>query len=82
MIVTAIHICAAVTPVFHVVPGTNDASIISLDELVCSLLINYRGLGRCAGDQQADIVSEVEEVNIVVVEAGSRSDPLSVISIR
>jgi hypothetical protein len=31
--VTAIHNCAAVTTIFHVVPAANDAFIISLDKL-------------------------------------------------
>jgi len=73
---TTIHSCAAVTPIFHVGPATNDALIVSLDKLFCSLLIKKRGRGGCAGGQQADIVGEAEEVNLVVVEAGSRSDPL------
>jgi len=81
--VTAIHSCATVTPIFHVVPTTNDAFIISLDELFRSLLIKNGGRGGCAVGQQADIMDEAGEVNIIVVEAGSRSDPLlPVISIR
>jgi len=48
MIVTAIQSCTEVTLIFHVVPATNDAFTVSLDDLFCSLLIKVsRERGMC-----------------------------------